>query len=108
MPADARMFLRDPPASTHPAGLAIAAVAEQGDPGRTSAACARRSCSSAGRWTRRRRCWMPPAKTGGLDLERLRIDFGSNAIVERFGADIERGRGADDAGHRVRRQRAAG
>jgi hypothetical protein len=30
---------------------------------------------------------------GGLDLERLRIDFGSNAIVERFGADIERGRG---------------
>ena len=39
---------------------------------------------------------MPPAKHPahrGLDLERLRIDFGSNAIVERFGADIERGRG---------------
>lgn len=29
----------------------------------------------------------------GLDLDRLRVDFGSNAIVERFGADIERGRG---------------
>ena len=32
-------------------------------------------------------------EVGSLDLERLRIDFGSNAIVERFGADIERGRG---------------
>ena len=28
-----------------------------------------------------------------LDLDRLRLDFGSNAIVERFGADVERGRG---------------
>jgi hypothetical protein len=33
-------------------------------------------------------------ETGGFDLDRLRVDFGSNAIVERFGADLERGRGA--------------
>ncbi len=41
----------------------------------------------------------PPAlldaarETRGLDVDRLRVDFGSNAIVERLGADIERGRG---------------
>jgi hypothetical protein len=28
-----------------------------------------------------------------LDLDRLRVDFGSNAILERFGEDLERGRG---------------
>jgi putative protein-disulfide isomerase len=32
MPVDPRVFLRDPPSSTHPAGLAIAAVYEQRDP----------------------------------------------------------------------------
>ena len=43
-------------------------------------------------------------ETGGLDLERLRVDFGSNAIVERFGADLERGRGATTPTVRVRRR----
>jgi hypothetical protein len=33
-------------------------------------------------------------ETGGLDLGRLEVDFGSAAIVERFAADLERGRGA--------------
>src|SRR5689334_21784788 len=32
-------------------------------------------------------------ETGGLELDRLRLDFGSNAILERFAADLERGRG---------------
>jgi predicted DsbA family dithiol-disulfide isomerase len=93
MPADARVFLRDPPASTHPAGLAITAVAEQGDP----APYLRRLREAI--LLERRRMDTAPAlldaarEVGGLDLERLRIGFGSNAIVERFGADIERGRG---------------
>jgi predicted DsbA family dithiol-disulfide isomerase len=93
MPADARVFLRDPPASTHPAGLAITAVAEQGDPGPYI-----RRLREAILLERRRMDTAPALldaarEVGGLDLERLRIDFGSNAIVERFGADIERGRG---------------
>jgi hypothetical protein len=93
MPADPRVFLRDPPASTHPAGLAIAAVSEQGDPGPFI-----RRLREAILLERRRMDTAPALldaarETGGLDLERLRIDFGSNAIVERFGADIERGRG---------------
>ena len=93
MPADARVFLRDPPTSTHPAGLAITAVAEQGDPGPYI-----RRLREAILLERRRMDTAPALldaarEVGSLDLERLRIDFGSNAIVERFGADIERGRG---------------
>jgi predicted DsbA family dithiol-disulfide isomerase len=94
MPADPRVFLRDPPTSTHPAGLAVAAVSEQGDP----APFIRRLREAI--LLERRRMDTAPAlldaarETGGLDLERLRVDFGSNAIVERFGADLERGRGA--------------
>jgi predicted DsbA family dithiol-disulfide isomerase len=102
MPVDPRVFLRDPPSSTHPAGLAVAAVSEQA------------GGSRVGRYLRRlreaillegRRMDTAPAlldaarETGGLDLERLRVDFGSNAIVERFGADIERARAVDAAEH---------
>jgi predicted DsbA family dithiol-disulfide isomerase len=93
MPADPRVFLRDPPSSTHPAGLAVAAVSEQGDPGPFI-----RRLREAILLERRRMDTAPALldaarETGGLDLERLRVDFGSNAIVERFGADLERGRG---------------
>jgi predicted DsbA family dithiol-disulfide isomerase len=90
MPADPRVFLRDPPSSTHPAGLAIQAVAEQTD---------------AGPYLRRlqesillegRRMDSAPAlldaarEVGGLNLDRLRIDFGSAAIMEAFAAHLER------------------
>jgi putative protein-disulfide isomerase len=93
MPADPRVFLRDPPVSTHPAGLAITAVAEQGDPGPYI-----RRLREAILLERRRMDTAPALldaarETGGLDLDRLRVDFGSNAIVERFGEDLERGRG---------------
>ena len=94
MPADPRVFLRDPPSSTHPAGLAVAAVSEQGDPGPFI-----RRLREAILLERRRMDTAPALldaarEAGGLDLERLRVDFGSNAIVERFAADLERGRGA--------------
>lgn len=90
MPVDPRVFLRDPPASTHPACLAVKAAAEQG---------------GAGRYLRRlreaillegRRMDSAPAlldaarEAGGLDLDRLRVDLGSNAIVEALAADLER------------------
>jgi predicted DsbA family dithiol-disulfide isomerase len=93
MPFDPRVFLRDPPASTHPAGLAVAAVSEQTDP----APFLRRLREAI--MLEGRRMDTAPAlldaarETGGLSIERLQVDFGSNAIVERFGADIERGRG---------------
>ena len=74
MPADARVFLRDPPTSTHPAGLAITAVAEQGDPGPYI-----RRLREAILLERRRMDTAPALldaarEVGSLDLERLRID----------------------------------
>jgi putative protein-disulfide isomerase len=96
MPADPRVFLRDPPSSTHPAGLAVAAVTEQTDPGpyirrlREAILLEQRKMDTAPALldAAREIRSHPP-----LDLDRLRVDFGSNAIVERFGADLERGRG---------------
>jgi putative protein-disulfide isomerase len=100
MPADPRVFLRDPPSSTHPAGLAVAAVSEQGDPGPYI-----RRLREAILLERRRMDTAPALldaarETAGLDLDRLRVDFGSNAIVERFGADIEQGRGVTTPAYR--------
>ncbi len=93
MPADPRVFLRDPPSSTHPAGLAIHAVAEQGDPARYLRRL-REAIFLEGRRMDTAPALLDAAReASGLDLDRLRVDFGSNAIVERFGADLERGRG---------------
>jgi predicted DsbA family dithiol-disulfide isomerase len=93
MPVDPRAFLRDPPTSTHPAGLAIAAVSEQTDPARFLRRL-REAIMLEGRRMDTAAALLEAAReVGGLDLDRLRVDFGSNAIVERFGADIERGRG---------------
>lgn len=92
MPADPRVWLRDPPASTYPASIAVHAVAEQADPG----PYLRRLREAV--LLERRRMDTPDVlldaakEVGGLDLDRLRIDFGSHAILERFGADLERAR----------------
>jgi predicted DsbA family dithiol-disulfide isomerase len=93
MPADPRVFLRDPPSSTHPAGLAVAAVADQADPARYIRRLREAILLERRRMDTGTALLDAARETGGLDLERLKIDFASNAIVERFGADIERGRG---------------
>ena len=99
MPIDPRIYLEDPPSSSHPAGLALAAVSEQADP----APYLRRLREAI--LLERRRMDNGPAlleaarEVGGLNLERLRIDFGSNAIVERFGAQLERARAVDPRHH---------
>lgn len=88
MPVDPRIYLEDPPSSSHPAGLAVAAVAEQTDPApylrrlREAILLERRRMDSAPALLEAAR------EVGGLDLDRLRIDFGSNAIVEAFGAQL--------------------
>jgi predicted DsbA family dithiol-disulfide isomerase len=97
MPADARVFLRDPPRSTHPAGLAVHAVAEQGDPGpylrrlREAIFVEGRRMDTAPALLDAARETVPTHP--GLNLDRLQVDLRSNAIVERFGVDVERGRG---------------
>lgn len=91
MPVDARGWLKAPPRSSHPACLAVCAAGEQGDPApylrmlRIGFAVARRRLDSA-------EPFVDVAREIGLDVERFRIDLGSHAILERFGAELARGR----------------
>ena len=88
-PVDARLWLHDPPRSTYPACLAVKAAAEQ----RLAGPYLRRA--REGFAVERRRLDRPEALVElargvpGLDLDRFRIDLGSNAIVEAFGADLD-------------------
>src|SRR5437763_3111777 len=89
MPADPRLWLDDPPRSSHPACIAVKAAQQQGDP----APLLRRL--REGFLCRRRRLDKAPAlleesrQLTGLDPERFRIDFHSHATLEAFGADLE-------------------
>lgn len=91
MPVDPRSILGDPPAATHPAGLAVKAVAEQGDPGpflrrlREAIMVERRRLDRGDVLLDVARETVP-----ALRLDLLRVAFGSNAIVEALGADLER------------------
>ena len=90
MPVDARLWLASPPRSSHPACLAVKAAAEQGDPApylrriREGLMCRRRKLDSTDALIEEAR-GLP-----GLDLDKLRLAFGSHAIVEAFGADLDR------------------
>jgi predicted DsbA family dithiol-disulfide isomerase len=94
MPLDPRGLLSDPPAATHPAALAVKAAAEQGNPApllrrlRVAIMLERRRADRADALLDLAR------EAGGLDLERLRIAFGSNGPVEALGADLDRARAA--------------
>jgi predicted DsbA family dithiol-disulfide isomerase len=90
MPVDPRLWLEGAPASSFPACLAVKAAAEQGDPAaylrrlREGLLCGRRKLDTSEALVEEAR------ELGTLDVERFRIDLRSNAIVESFGADLER------------------
>jgi predicted DsbA family dithiol-disulfide isomerase len=90
MPVDARLWLEGSPRSSHPACIAVKAAAEQGDPApylrrlREGFMCRRRKLDTAEALTEEAR------GIGGLDLERFRVDLGSHAVLEAFGADLDR------------------
>jgi predicted DsbA family dithiol-disulfide isomerase len=95
VPADPRVWLEHPPSSSYPASIAVHAVAEQADPApylrrlREAVLLERRRMDNA-------EALMDAAReAGGLNLERLRIDLGSHALLERFGEDLERARGIE-------------
>lgn len=91
-PADARRWLSDPPSSTYPAAIAFHAVADQADPSGFLRRL-REAVFLEGRRMDSPDALMDAARAvGGLDLDRLRIDFGSHAMLERFGEDLERSR----------------
>jgi predicted DsbA family dithiol-disulfide isomerase len=90
MPVDPRVWLADPPRSSHPACLAVKAAAEQGDP----AAYLRRL--REGIQCRRRKLDTADALVGeargvpGMDVERLRLGLASHGVLEAFAADLDR------------------
>ena len=99
MPVDARLWLGDAPRSSHPACLAVVAAGEQGLAG----PALRRL--REGLMLERRRLDTPEALLEALrtvpriDPARLRSDLASSAILERFGADLERVRAAAPEHH---------
>lgn len=99
MPVDPLIWVEGAPRSSYPASLAVKAAAEQGLDGpylrrvREGLLARRRRLDAAEALVEEARA------VPGLDLERFRIDLSSNAIVERFAADLEV---ASAAGERAR------
>jgi predicted DsbA family dithiol-disulfide isomerase len=94
MPTDPRVWLDAPPVSSYPASQAVKAAAEQG----LDAAYLR--VAREGLMVDRLKLDGTAALTDaarrvpGLDVDRFAIDLGSAAIVEAFGADMERAQAA--------------
>lgn len=99
MPVDARLWLQDPPASSHAAGMAVKAVAEQADPGpylrrlREGFFCRAIKLDNLDALLGEARA------LGSLDLAALRIGLSSHGVLELLGRDLERARSVDSARH---------
>ena len=91
MPVDPRGVMSAPPASANPAGLAVKAVAEQADPGPFLRRL-REAIFTERRHVDRGDALLDLARETApvLDLDTLRIAFGSHGPVEALGADFER------------------
>src|SRR5215212_5556870 len=97
MPIDARLWSRNPIASTYPACQAVKAAAEQG----ADAAYRYLRRVREGLMTERKKLDYAEALVGeaepaGLDAERFRLDLSSNAITEAFAADLVEVRNAPE------------
>jgi putative protein-disulfide isomerase len=90
MPVDPRVWLADPPRSSHPACLAVKAAAEQGDPApylrrlREGIQCRRRKLDTADALVEEAH------SVPGLDVARLRLGLASHGVLEAFAADLDR------------------
>ena len=90
MPLDPRLWSEGPIRTTYPACMAVKAAAEQGPEAATGylravregILCFRRKLDTT-------EALVEVGREVGLDVKRLRIDLGSHAIVEAFGADLE-------------------
>jgi putative protein-disulfide isomerase len=101
MPIDARLWSESPIRTTYPACMAVKAAAEQGPEAewhylralREGLLCFRRKLDTT-------EALVEEARGAGLDVARFRIDLGSHAIVEAFGADLELTRDVPDEARR--------
>lgn len=99
MPLDPRIWVEGPIASTYPACMAVKAASEQAaDRGyaylralREGLMCRRRKLDTT-------EALVEEARSARLDVERFRLDLGSNAIVEAFGNDLEATRNPPEGG----------
>jgi predicted DsbA family dithiol-disulfide isomerase len=90
MPMDPLLWKESPISSTYPACIAVKAAGEQGVEAqvrylrvlREGLMCFRRKLDSL-------EPFVEEARRAGLDVERFRVDAGSHAAVEAFGADLE-------------------
>ena len=90
MPIDPRLWSEGPITTTYPACMAVKAAGEQGSDAearylrtlREGLLCFRRKLDTT-------EALVEEARRAGLDARRFRIDLGSHAIVEAFGADLE-------------------
>jgi putative protein-disulfide isomerase len=97
MPVDPRVWTEGPISSTYPACMAVKAAAEQASDGgyaylralREGLMCFRRKLDTT-------ESLVEEARGVKLNVERFRIDLGSHAIVEAFGADLEIARTVSD------------
>ncbi len=93
MPVDPLIWTEGPLKSSYPACMAVKAAQEQGaSPAdrflralREGIFCHRRKLDTS-------EALVEEARRAGLDVERFRVDLGSHAIVEAFGADLDRTR----------------
>jgi putative protein-disulfide isomerase len=94
MPVDVRLWLQDPPSSSHPACMGVKAADEQGQAGpylrrlREGFFCRGRKLDSADALLAEARA------LSELDLERFRIALASHGVLELLGSDLERARAA--------------
>lgn len=99
MPADARIWLAQPPGSSHPACLAVEAAAEQEAAGpylrrlREGLFCRRRKLDHEEALVEEARA------VRGLDPGRFRTALRSDTVRERFDADLERARAVPPEHH---------
>jgi predicted DsbA family dithiol-disulfide isomerase len=98
MPADARLWLDGPPSSTYPACLAVKAAAEQRMEGAVLRVLREGFMVDRRRQDNADALLAAVRHVPGLDVARFEVDLHSNAIVEAFGADLERARAAGREG----------
>jgi predicted DsbA family dithiol-disulfide isomerase len=90
MPVDPRRLLEDPPASTNPAALAVVGVLALGDARPYLRRLQEAIFLGRARPDRADALMDVAREAGGYALDRLHVEFGSNATVEGLGAHFDR------------------
>jgi len=102
MPTDPRVWEEGPMKSSYPACMAVKAAAEQApDGGYGYLRALREGIFCFGAKLDISEALAGVARDSGLDVARFRLDLGSNATVESFGADLEEARDVPDMARRA-------